>query len=666
LSTNSVSGLISGIDTTALIDSMVTSRSGPILLLQQRQAQKTAQLSAWKSFEAILISLNVETDRLAKSALWDTPSVTSGNEEILRATATSSAALGSYDFWVEQLAQAHQIRSASYSARTDLVGSGTLSVTVGTRTTDLDVAAGTTLDQLAEQINGASVGATATVIRSDDGTAESYTLVLTSDATGTAQAISVTSALTGGTDPVLDTEVRAARNAIIRVGSETGLQVESSTNTFRDIVSGVDLTVHARSDPGELVSVTVARDTASLEESVATFVERYNAMIGFVNGQFKFDPEVGQRPPLMGSGTLTAVAGQIRRMVTAPIGSSVDGSIVSLFGAGIRSGADGKLTFDREKFQGALEADFGGVANLFRANATFDTSGISWLSAPPDVSLAGRQMEIVVEQAATRATLLGASLDVGAGVVIDASNDRFRVEIDGIQSGDLALAHGTYVDGDALAAAVQSAIENDDKLGALSAQVSFEDEGGGAGRLVLTSNRYGSAGTLQLVAVANSSLATDLGLSSVFGTEEAGRDVAGTIDGIRAEGNGQTLRVPDDEEGIGGTSFLVTLDAVPAAVTLTASFTEGLGRTVSRSLVALTDASEGRLSRVGESIERQITTITRDIAGKQEALERYRAQLVRKYARLESTLGQLQSQGNYVAAQISAASGSGGFGVNNR
>jgi flagellar hook-associated protein 2 len=275
-------------------------------------------------------------------------------------------------------------------------------------------------------------------------------------------------------------------------------------------------------------------------------------------------------------------------------------------------------------------------------------------------------MEIVVEQAATRATLLGASLDVGAGVVIDASNDRFRVEIDGIQSGDLALAHGTYVDGDALAAAVQSAIENDDKLGALSAQVSFEDEGGGAGRLVLTSNRYGSAGTLQLVAVANSSLATDLGLSSVFGTEEAGRDVAGTIDGIRAEGNGQTLRVPDDEEGIGGTSFLVTLDAVPAAVTLTASFTEGLGRTVSRSLVALTDASEGRLSRVGESIERQITTITRDIAGKQEALERYRAQLVRKYARLESTLGQLQSQGNYVAAQISAASGSGGFGVNNR
>jgi flagellar capping protein FliD len=91
-----------------------------------------------------------------------------------------------------------------------------------------------------------------------------------------------------------------------------------------------------------------------------------------------------------------------------------------------------------------------------------------------------------------------------------------------------------------------------------------------------------------------------------------------------------------------------------------------LGRTVSRSLVALTDASEGRLSRVGESIERQISAITRDITGKQKTLERYRAQLVRKYAALESTLGRLQSQGNYVAAQINAASGNGGFGVNKR
>jgi flagellar hook-associated protein 2 len=660
MSTNFIAGIVSGLDTTALIDALVTSRSGPVLLLQQRQAQKTAQLSAWKSFEAILVSLKVETDRLGRSTLWNTPRVAVSDEEILTAAGSSQAALASYEFAVGALAEAHQIQSVAFGSRTDAVGSGTLSITVGTKTTDLTVAAGATLEDLAAQIEEAGVGASASIVRSDDGAAEAYYLVLTSDETGTSSAISVTSSLSGGTDPVLATEVRAAANAQLLLGGDGGLVLQSTTNTFEDVVEGVDVTVRRVTDPGESVTVEVGRDTEGLETAVRTFVDRYNAMISFVNGQYAFDPEVGTRPPLLGDASLTAMTSEVRSLVTRALPGGT-GSVRTLFAAGIRSGSDGTLSFDAGEFRDALDADFDSVASLFRADAAFDATGIEWISAPDAVNLAERELEVVISQAATRAQLAGSSISLSGGLVIDDSNDEFRISIDGIASETLAIAHGTYTDGDLLAAAIRDAVQDSTNLGELGVEVSFVDGGSGSGSFTFTSNRYGEDGTILLVTSGSSAFAADLGLSSVFGQTAAGTDVAGTIGGVTAEGLGQTLSVPDDAEDIGGISFLVT---ATAPTTFHASFTEGVGRAASRLLGSLTAAGTGRLARLEGSVERLIERIDDDVTAKKEQLEAYRARLVRHYTRLETTLGELQSQGAFLSAQFAAGSNQGGFGLN--
>jgi flagellar hook-associated protein 2 len=660
MSSNFIAGIVSGLDTTALIDALVTSRSGPVLLLQQRQAQKTAQLSAWKSFEAILVSLQIETDRLGGSALWNTPRVTVSDEEVLTASGSSRAALASYEFSVAALAEAHQIQSVAYGSRADAVGSGSLSITVGGRTTDLTVAAGATLQDLADQINDAEVGAGASIVRSDDGVTEAYYLVLTADETGASSAISVTSSLSGGTDPVLATEVRAAANAQLLLGGEGGLALQSTTNTFEDVVEGVDVTVRRVSDPGESVTVEVGRDTEGLESAVSTFVDRYNAMISFVNEQYRFDPEAGTRPPLLGEAALTSMASEVRSLVTRALPGGA-GAVRTLFAAGVRSGSDGRLTFDADEFRDALESDFDAVANLFRADASFDAAGIEWLSAPEAVDLSERQLDIVVTQAATRARISGSSVTLSGGLVIDDSNDEFRITIDGIASEVLSLAHGTYTDGDLLAAAVRDAIEDSANLGELGVEVTFEDGGGGSGSFAFTSNRYGEDGTILLVTSGSSSFAADLGLSSVFGHTAAGTDVEGTIGGVAGEGLGQTLSVPDDAEELGGLSFLVT---ATSAGTFQASFTEGVGRVASRLLGSFTATGTGRLARLEGSVERLIERIDEDVAAKKEQLEAYRARLVRHYARLEATLGELQSQGAFIAAQFAARNNAGGFGIN--
>ncbi len=657
MSVSQISGLVSGLDTASLIDALVTARSGPISLLQRRQAEKTAELTAWQSFETVLLSLKIETERLAKPGLWDSLLVTPSDEEHLTATASGDAPLGEWNLFVEQLASAHQIQSDTFTSRDELVGEGTLSLTIDGETIDVEVASGTTLADLTTLINDADAGVTASVIRSESQGTESFHLVLTSDETGEVGQFTVdTSGLSGGTAP--DFTVHAARDgqdAIVHFGGEGGLEIRSSTNRFQDLVEGLDLTVTRAHETGDSTSITIAKDTDGIVNRVKEFVDRYNAVMEFQNSQFRFDPEVGQRPPLMGSATLVNVTSTLRSRLLGPVPGLEDATFRTLAGIGLTSGANGTLSFSETDFLDALEEDPDAVADLFRTRARFDGEGIEWLGAPDGMDLSDRDLEVVVTQAAARATLTSATLDLSGGLVIDETNDTFQITIDGVRSEELSLEHGTYTDGTELAAALAKAVERSDDLGALSVRVSFEGTDT-SGALVLSSQRYGSAASLQLHD-SGSNFAADLGLSSVMGVRVTGEDVQGTIAGITAEGDGRVLRLADDAEQYGGISFRVTLDSISGSTTLNASFTEGIGPLGTRALENLTDPVDGTLANVSDSIQSLLDRYARDLQLKQEQLEIRRARLERQYASLESTLGQLQSQGQFLSAQISAGQG---------
>jgi flagellar hook-associated protein 2 len=179
MSVSQISGLVSGLDTAALIDALVAARSGPITHLRRRQAEKTAELTAWQSFEAVLLSLKIETERIGQPAVWDGLLVAPSDEDHFTATADAGATLGTWDFHVEQLATAHQLQSDTYSSRDELVGTGTFSLTIDGQQRDLTIGAGTTVADLARQINDADRGVTAALVRSETGGTASYHIVVT-------------------------------------------------------------------------------------------------------------------------------------------------------------------------------------------------------------------------------------------------------------------------------------------------------------------------------------------------------------------------------------------------------------------------------------------------------------------------------------------------------
>ena len=663
MSQNFISGIVSGIDSAGLIDALIAARSRPITLLQQRQAAKSAELAAWKSFEAILVSLKVETDRLGNGSLWTGLNVASSDEEVLTATAGSSTAVGQYEFFAAQLATSHQIRSQLYTNADEPVGAGTFTITVGGDETSIEVGAAASLDDLADLINESDANVSATVVRTVEAGEEGFYLVLTGKESGEANSISIGSTLSGGTAPDMTTDVRVAQDAIVRLGAFDGLEIRSETNTFEDIVRGLDLTIHrVQEDTDPPVTISVGRNVDGIEEAISSFVEIYNTAIGFVNDQFRYNPDVGTRPPLMGNATLTGLAGRLRSTVTGLVaGLEDDAAFRSLYAIGLRPTATGTLSLNTTTLQEALAEDFEAVADLFRPSARFDAGGVEWLSAPLGVDLAGVQHEIVITEAATRARLVGEDIDFSSGITIDGANDDFRIAVNGVLSEPLTIAHGTYTSGEELAAAIGAAIADSEDLGLLNATVSFEGDPSGVGRMVITSTSYGSDQTLKLHN-AGGDFASTFGFSALVGESIEGTDVVGTIDGVTATGDGQILTSNDEDGGTNGLSFRITLEDSGVPATIVATFSAGAGRTASTSLAQLTDPADGTVARLGNSLQRLIDDIARNVDRKTEQLDLRRQRLVRQYAALESTLGRLQSQGAFLTAQINSISG--GFGLN--
>ncbi len=192
----------SGINYTAILNALDQALSAPITLMQAQETPLNNQLSAWQTISADVTSLNSAAAALGQPSLFKSYTATSSDTSVATATASSSAIPGTYNFTVNQLAQAAEVASQGIAATSTTVGNGTgtFGITVNGTTTNvaLNSTTGYTLQDLAQAINNAGAGVSAAII-SDGSSNNPYRLVLTSNTTGTNGAITINNTLSGGT-----------------------------------------------------------------------------------------------------------------------------------------------------------------------------------------------------------------------------------------------------------------------------------------------------------------------------------------------------------------------------------------------------------------------------------------------------------------------------------
>ena len=273
-----------------LADKYIASRQA-ILNAQTTAASATEKglsdlSSALSAFQTSLASLTgLNKAMYAQSAVF-------GDAAIGSATATSTAAAGTYSFFVKQLATASQVSYAGLGNATGV--SGKLDIQMGgVDGTSFEVDLGATARDLTPRELAAAINAAegndgkvvASVVNTGNGTSE---LVLTAKDTGAASKITIdANGLQGSAGGVPLADKLGAGNlrtlvegvdAEIHVGGEGGTAITQASNTFTAI-DGVKMTfTKAQASGAAPVSLTVGPDDKSTLANVQAFVDAFNKL----------------------------------------------------------------------------------------------------------------------------------------------------------------------------------------------------------------------------------------------------------------------------------------------------------------------------------------------------------------------------------------------------
>ncbi len=347
-------GIGSGLDVNSIVTQLLAIERRPLNLIERKQSDARAQLSdigrlnsAMATFQSAMRDLNSISDFKFFGA-------SSSDENVLTATADSSAAIGAFSVRVDNLAVAQKQSSRVYADTdtTTIGGTGDLTITVGSDSMNITNVGSLTLSGLQDAINNASdnPGVTASILSENSG---SYRLILTSNETGTANQANLSFSGTAGDVTNLDiNQIVAAEDASILV--DNTFTVTRGSNTITDAISGV--TLNLVSESATAASVNISRDKEKVTEAVQGFVDAYNSLQTTIDNL--------RAGSLEGDNSLLSIESQLRGVFNNPP-SGLSSQFTYLAEIGVSFDKFGKLSLDSTKLGTGMDTDFAGVAELF-------------------------------------------------------------------------------------------------------------------------------------------------------------------------------------------------------------------------------------------------------------------------------------------------------------
>lgn len=360
MATINFSGLATGLNSGNIIDGLLGVERRPITLLENQKSGLAEKITLYQDLSGKIGALKTAATKLSTANNFFVKKATSGDENTLVATASSTADAANHTVTVSTLARGTTLASVSYGdTATTTVGTGTLAVTVGTTTTNITVdSTNNTLEGLRDAINDSGADVTASIVTVSAGATPSYRLVVNGQETGLVNAVAIDeSGLAGGTAPGFTT-TQAAQDATLTVD---GIAIARATNVVSDVITGV--TLDLKSNSGTQIQITVNDDVEAIEEQINAFVTAYNDIMSFIAEQTKYDGATEEGGPLIGDSALGILKRRLQSLVTTP----VSGSPSILGEIGVATTKDGTLSVDGSKLSAALETNLDGASNLFLA-----------------------------------------------------------------------------------------------------------------------------------------------------------------------------------------------------------------------------------------------------------------------------------------------------------
>jgi flagellar hook-associated protein 2 len=427
----SSTGVGSGLDVKSIVTQLVAIERQPLAQLKTKASSIQTQLSVYGKLKSQISALGDAATVLAGAGGWNVQKASSSNATAVGVSVGTTAVASDISVSVQQLARAQTSASLGVTAGVAVGAVGTLNIEVGSWSEDavpvfapgtsvpISVVAGDTVSDIANKINSASAGVTATVLR--DGANER--LVIRSSKTGTASGFRLDEpadpgiAALGLTNPS-DTVNFSGQTALDAKVNINGVDVVSGSNKMVDVIPGVTLQLNqVTTAPAE---VTIATDLEVVQKNIQTFVDAYNALNTTISDATKYTAATKTAGPLQGDATTLGLQSALRSM----LGSGSVGSTFSrLSDIGIERQTDGSLKINTVKLT-AAQQDLPNLKALFTADNNDATTNGFGLK----VRDFARAMVAFDGQVSNKSTALQASIDRNTAEQ-DRVNDRAtRVE----------------------------------------------------------------------------------------------------------------------------------------------------------------------------------------------------------------------------------------------
>ena len=369
--TISTLGLGSGIDLAGMLDKLKAVDKIPIVNKQAKQVEYKNQLAEFDTVNTKLLAVKTAAFNLSLNDTFDIKSTSSNNVNVLTASGSSSAAIGSYDLTVTSLAKKNSWQTSGVAAKDSIIATaaGTFAYTVNGKQTSIDVNENMTLEQLVAAINDDENNPGVTAMTMDDGSGgtDAFHLVLVSNETGENNAVTID---TNNTDLTFN-EIQATGTLNAQF-TLNGISYQRGSNSIDDVIDGVTLNLR---DTGTAV-VTVKADTESISEKISALVEAYNDAIQEIETNSSYDTETNQSGALSGISIFTGIKSQLNSILFGSV-SGLSGTFNSLIDIGFEYNRDGTISIDEEKLTGSLTNNLESVQELFAGTTDNEVEGIA-------------------------------------------------------------------------------------------------------------------------------------------------------------------------------------------------------------------------------------------------------------------------------------------------
>ena len=404
-------GVGSGLDLEGLVGQLLEAERKPKTdALNSREENVEAEISGIGKLKSKLEDFQKTLDNLRSDANLKgrEPSIKNPSEGIepFTAEASNSALEGDYNVAVTQLASGSRIQTADaadggFNSASDTIlsaGTASLSFKIGATSDSfsIDLSAGDTLEDLRNAVNASNdnFGVVASII--DTGTAVGGAkLVFTSDTPGQGNDLVIIN-----DNDVTELELVSTKNSSESISylspvisaqnakaTIDGIDVESETNKFENVIENVSFEVSEKSELEadginfRTSKLSIGFDTEAVEETIREFVTNFNALQAEIKLLTNYgESDLENDGALAGDSLVRSIQTGINNILFSSVESS---SLGGIFQLGIEYNDQNELEISsndniglgsgEDRLKDALKDNFDQISNLF----TDESQGIA-------------------------------------------------------------------------------------------------------------------------------------------------------------------------------------------------------------------------------------------------------------------------------------------------